>query len=90
MEGVNQVRKERIGEIIERAHSQLQWVLTEAGIGSETARRIAATRLFYVLPMPIRSVMAEAETAIVERLALLFSEVEQAEREEDVKGVPLE
>ncbi|RTL16063.1 MAG: hypothetical protein EKK55_24925 [Rhodocyclaceae bacterium] len=87
MEDLTQARRERVGEVIERVHSQIQRVLTDSGIEPATARHIAATRIYYVLPAGIRNELAEIEAALSEQFLSIFAEIQQATKEELEEGV---
>lgn len=78
MEDVVQARKERIGELIEQVHSQLQAALVEAGLDSATARTIAGTRVFAVLPKEVKNALTLIETEVSAQFAVIFAEVSTA------------
>lgn len=82
-------RRDKLSEIIGRAHGKLQRVLTDAGIDPAIARMIAATRVYQLLPSTVRQQMTTAESEIVTRMVTLFKDVAKAD-EEGLKNIPFE
>lgn len=87
---IQEARRDKLALVLDRALQRIADRLVSVGMDTPTARLIAASRMFGMLPAGIRNDIASIESAAAARVSTIVTAIRAASTVDDIAAIDIE